>query len=306
MATQQKRILILGPHEDFHVAIMREALVERGIFTSVFSTSHFPTRARISWQPETASGILSCDSGERIAFEDISAVYWRMLEPPNIPSLEGKPELLIAQNDSASLVQTFLLEDSIRWVNGLFAYEFHRTKPRQLAAASQLGIPIPKTLITNDRDDLMAFFESNKKVIYKPVQGGAHTAILTADLLQEDRVSRVLALSPVTLQEFIEGTNIRTYAIGDDVFSAEIRSQSADFREDDNPEILPIETPSHIADESRRILNKFGMLWTAIDWRRSPDGEYVFLEANPSPMFYHFQNKTSFPIRERLIELLIS
>jgi glutathione synthase/RimK-type ligase-like ATP-grasp enzyme len=45
--------------------------------------------------------------------------------------------------------------------------------------------------------------------------------------------------------------------------------------------------------------------WTAIDWRVKPTGEYVFLEANPSPMFIHFERQTGFPITEKLVNLLM-
>jgi D-alanine-D-alanine ligase-like ATP-grasp enzyme len=45
--------------------------------------------------------------------------------------------------------------------------------------------------------------------------------------------------------------------------------------------------------------------WTAIDWRLKPTGEYVFLEANPSPMFIHFERQTNFPITQKLVNLLM-
>jgi D-alanine-D-alanine ligase-like ATP-grasp enzyme len=45
--------------------------------------------------------------------------------------------------------------------------------------------------------------------------------------------------------------------------------------------------------------------WTAIDLRLKPTGEYVFLEANPSPMFLHFEKQTGFPMTQKLVELLV-
>ena len=49
----------------------------------------------------------------------------------------------------------------------------------------------------------------------------------------------------------------------------------------------------------------FKMQWTAIDWRKNLDGQYYFLEANPSPMFIDLQMRTGLPIGERLLELLM-
>lgn len=47
----------------------------------------------------------------------------------------------------------------------------------------------------------------------------------------------------MTIQEYIPGTNIRSYVIADSVYSAEIRSSSVDFREDLDAELIPIELP---------------------------------------------------------------
>lgn len=129
--------------------------------------------------------------------------------------------------------------------------------------------------------------------------------MLTREHLAEDRMKTALAISPITVQEYIPGTNIRTYVMGEDVFSAEIASEAVDFREDDGVRITAIPTPADIAELSRTIMREFGMLWTAIDWRRTPSGEYVFLEANPSPMFHHFEMQTDYPICQRLTDLLI-
>ena len=110
----------------------------------------------------------------------------------------------------------------------------------------------------------------------------------------------------MTIQEYIPGTNIRTYAIADSVYSAEIRSSSVDFREDLGAELIPIELPESIQKQSLAIAKSFMLEWTAIDWRVKPTGEYVFLEANPSPMFIHFERQTGFPITEKLVSLLMN
>ena len=47
------------------------------------------------------------------------------------------------------------------------------------------------------------------------------------------------------------------------------------------------------------------LLWTGIDYRLTPDRQYVFLEANPSPMFLGFQSATGLPLLESLVDLLV-
>lgn len=119
-------------------------------------------------------------------------------------------------------------------------------------------------------------------------------------------MSLALRLSPVTLQEYIPGTNIRSYVIGESVYSAEIRTEAVDFRDDSQAELIPVELPETIQQQCLAITKAFKLEWTAIDWRHQPTGEYVFLEANPSPMFLYFEQQTGFPITEALVQLLRS
>lgn len=79
-----------------------------------------------------------------------------------------------------------------------------------------------------------------------------------------------------------------------------------DFREDKIAELIPINTPETVQKQSIAITKVLLMEWTAIDLRLTPEGEYIFLEANPSPMFLHFERQTGFPITQTLIQLLMS
>jgi D-alanine-D-alanine ligase-like ATP-grasp enzyme len=71
-------------------------------------------------------------------------------------------------------------------------------------------------------------------------------------------------------------------------------------------ELIPIELPESIKKQCLAITKAFMLEWTAIDWRVKPTGEYVFLEANPSPMFIHFEHQTSFPITEEIVTLMMN
>lgn len=69
---------------------------------------------------------------------------------------------------------------------------------------------------------------------------------------------------------------------------------------------MPIELPQNVKQQCLAIAKAFFLEWTAIDWRLTPSGEFVFLKANPSPMFLHFERQTSFPITQELVKLLMS
>ncbi|NEP47185.1 MAG: hypothetical protein F6K35_51585 [Okeania sp. SIO2H7] len=297
-------ILILGSAEDPHAAYLKKALTEKGIESDYFDTRQFPTQLKISWQPIKGTGSLVLPSGKKLAFSEIKSIFWRTYYGVKVPKLSNSHQQNIATNDSMSVLRSFMESTAEKWVNSWQAYQFHKEKPLQLGLANQIGVTIPATIVSNDADEIIEFASSYEKVIFKPVYGGSHTQFLTKEHLDKQRLNLALSISPVTLQEYIPGTNIRSYVISNKVYSAEIRSGSLDFREDKKAELIAVELPEDITRQCVVIAEKFGLKWTGIDWRLKPNGEYVFLEANFSPMFVHFERKTGFPITDSLIDLL--
>lgn len=299
-------ILILGNSSDEHARHLKQALAEADVKVNYLNTRKFPTQLRMSWQPKTQVGSFQLADGQKLEFQDINSVYWRSFTGVEVLNLEESYQQMLAFNDSMSALRTMLQACPARWVNSWQAYQFHKEKPLQLRQVKQLGVKIPDTLISNDLEQAIKFAKSQAKVIFKPVSGGAHTKILTDDHLEPSRLGLALSISPITLQEYIAGTNIRSYVIADSVYSAEIRSDSIDFREDYQAQLIPMELPAKVKQQCLAIAKALYLQWTAIDWRKTPEGEYVFLEANPSPMFIHFEDQTSFPITEKLVNLLMA
>jgi glutathione synthase/RimK-type ligase-like ATP-grasp enzyme len=299
-------ILILGNAEDSHAAHIKQALTQAGATADYLDTALFPSQLQMFWRPDTQMGGLILPPERRLNFTDIKSVYWRQLSGVYIPELQDLEQKSIAINDSMSTLRSLMQACPCRWVNSWQAYEYHKEKPLQLRAVKQLGVNIPATLIANDAKEITEFAKSLEKVIFKPVYGGAHTQLVTEAHLDPKRLNLALKISPVTLQEYIPGTNIRTYVIADAVYSAEIRSPALDFREDMEAELIPIQIPESVQQQCLAITKTLKLEWTAIDWRLKPTGEYIFLEANPSPMFLHFEKQTGFPITEKLLNLLMN
>jgi len=298
-------ILILGNSSDAHAVHLKDALTQAGATVDYLDTRLFPTVLRMSWQPHTQAGSLLLPGGRRLNLQEIHSVFWRTFSGVYVPSLKDAEQDRIAFNDSMSAVRSLMQVCPARWVNSWQAYQFHKEKPLQLSKVKQLGVTIPATLISNDPEEVIQFALSHERLIFKPVYGGAHTQLVTESHLDPKRLKLALSLSPVTIQEYIPGTNIRSYVIAGSVYSAEIRSDALDFREDLAAELIPVELPESIQQQCIAITNALMLEWTAIDWRFNPQGEYVFLEANPSPMFLHFERQTNFPITQQLVRLLM-
>jgi glutathione synthase/RimK-type ligase-like ATP-grasp enzyme len=54
----------------------------------------------------------------------------------------------------------------------------------------------------------------------------------------------------------------------------------------------------------RKVARVTGLIFTAIDMRRTLEGEYIVLEANSSPDFYTDEYYAGHPIAEKLVSLL--
>jgi len=295
-------ILILGTQEDSHAAFMRDYLRSRGIDVELLDSRWFPSRATISVNPHGATELRLPD-GRRVRLAEIRSVYWRSYAGVSSPPLPDAGQAYVAQNDSRSLFESLLQMPQVRWVNGWHAFQLHQTKPLQLAMVAESGVPVPQTVLTNDADVVRRFVAEVPRCIFKPVQGGAHTRRVEPCHLSDDNLAN-LACAPITLQEEIPGTNLRVFIAGERAFALEVRTDAVDFRDDRHAGLLPCELSPQLETWSRQVAERLELLWTGIDWRRTPDGRLFFLEANPSPMFLGFQEATGLPLAESLEVLL--
>ena len=245
--------------------------------------------------------------GMVLALDEIGSVYWRNfcgVTGETTRANRGSIEDIAYYDSMACLRSWFQLPNQTRWFNSWQAFQSHQEKPHQLYLVAQAGVTIPRTYIGNDAQQILAFCRVEPEAIFKPVYGGAHTEKISAKHLEPEHLAKALRQSPITLQQYIEGSNIRTYAIGQQLFSVQLDSASIDFRNDQGMQVQIIETPKHIAAQVARIMPLLGLNWTAIDWRRDLNGEYYFLEANPSPMFLGMQQQTGLPLCDSLIEAM--
>lgn len=297
-------VLILGDLNDEHAAFMLDYLRDRGADACLIDSRWFPSEMSVTFDPQSGEGSFGFPDDKYLSFRDIESVYWRSYSGVFGPALPDPEQAYIAENDARGLFESILLRLDAHWVNGWSAYQFHQTKPAQLATVANLGVDIPATTLTNDAQAVRDFLDRYPSAIYKPVQGGAHTARIERESVTAAQL-RNLGLAPITLQEEIAGTNIRVFVVGSHVMACEVNTEQVDFRDDEEPDIRVHALPENVQTQCQNIATALDLVWTGIDFRRTPEGRYVFLEANPSPMFLGFEEMTGLPLSQRLADELL-
>ncbi len=298
--------IVLGYERDAHVRHVLDALARRGHDAVLLESQKFPLSVSVSVYPGRNAGSLGID-GKTIDFDQIASVYWRSFSGVTAETTKasrGTPTDIAYFDSMACLRSWFQMRNGTRWLNSWEAYQQHQEKPRQLELVAQAGVTIPDTYVGNDPQQVIAFCERVPSAIFKPVYGGAHTQQVTPQHLAPAHLQAALAQSPVTLQQFIAGTNVRTYAMGEQCFSVELPTTQVDFRADQSARPIPVATPDAVATQAAAIRKVLGLRWTAIDWRRDQDGAFYFLEANPSPMFIGVEKMAGVPLTDALIDLM--
>lgn len=297
-------IMILGGADDEHAAHMLHYLRAGGHDAELLDSRDFPERMQLSFDPKRETGSIRLHGGRTLDITQIRSIYWRCYHGISKSPLRDREQAYIAANDARGLLESLLIRLPAQWVNSWAAYQLHQTKPVQLAIVASLGVPVPETLLANDPESVLTFSRRHPRCIFKPVQGGAHARPLTEAHLDGSNLAN-LAYAPVTLQEEIPGTNIRVFVVGTRILSCEVRTTELDFRDDPTPQIIPHSLPPDVEAMCLRIARALDLLWTGIDLRQTPEGGYIFLEANPSPMFLGFERQTGLPLTESLAALLL-
>lgn len=194
-------------------------------------------------------------------------------------------------------------------------------KLTQLALARTLGFSVPASLITNDPRELMQFFEEHGGALIgklaspavfwtEPRVGVRYTQVVTlADL---GYAASMLQYAPMLFQPCIaKEVELRVTVVGDQVFAAEIHTQrNARTRIDSRTDFVSTHYEAHtlppaIEAHCRAITARSGLSYATIDLIVTPDGDYVFLELNPSGQYLWVEQRTGLPISAAIVDLLL-
>jgi hypothetical protein len=298
---------IVSHQEDLHAVTVRQHLDHISAEHVVIDTALLPAELALTTYQSGTDGW----TGQWGAMDlsELSVMWWRRPQPFTLhQELKTASDRMFSLGEcSAAVSGMWSCLDAI-WVNDPDRDEIASRKMYQLKVASEIGLRVPRTCITNSPEQANLFITDNPGgVIYKPFGGTPETWRETRLVREHDmELLDCVRTAPVIFQEAIGGgCDIRVTVIGDQLFPAQILSRESayefDFRIDSNHAPTSVHVlPERVVEQLLRLMSQLGLHFGAIDLRLSPEGEYVFLEINPAGQWLFIEYATGQPISEAL------
>jgi len=306
-------ILVISHEQDPHAAAVIRHLEAAGQRVLLFNLSELPDRATLSI--EYGRNGRPCIDYERrdggaFRLNEVTAVWWRRPQAPDLSAVSDPAINLFTSNEwNEAINGLWQLLSGARWMNDPTRDDAAGRKANQLRVAADIGLQIPRTLITSDPARVSAFLEACQPAgaIFKTFSC-THSVWRETSRLRAEHLAQLDAVrvAPVIFQEFIPADcDLRITAVGGRLFPAAIRSKAGqatvDFRLTvGEAEMTPAVLPARVEEQVLALLERLGLIYGAIDMRRTPAGEYYFFEVNTAGEFLFVEDRTGFPISQTM------
>lgn len=260
----KKLVFIVSMLLESNVDKIVERLNSKGVDWYRFNTEVFPLACQISLHdsPHGETYAVFSDGKQQIDTRQVTSVWHRRVGDFVLPDGLAGYEKNFIRNESWALLQGVYASMDCLWVNPRDTETKANSKSYQLQVAKKLGFRTPKTLVTNNPEDVKVFAtEFTSPVLFKPVAGAAvaggrpelseemqkaypkgfalppappeenfHTRTYTvfSQMLTPERLEKIdhIVSCPVVFQEYIEKqVELRITIVGKRIFAAEIHSQ---------------------------------------------------------------------------------
>jgi glutathione synthase/RimK-type ligase-like ATP-grasp enzyme len=307
-------ILVVSHAADDHAVAVLGALERLGHPAVLLDTASFPVRSSLTQRFE--DGVARWDlttAGRSIDLGTCGAGWWRRPQPFVLDASLAPQVAEFTYAECYEAVAGLWAALDLAWVNPPPEDESAHHKPYQLAVAGRVGLRTPRTVITNDPEVARRFVAENGpgNTVYKTFlasqQHWRETRIVQPDELA---VLERVRLAPVIFQRRVPATaDIRVTVVGDRMFPVAVTTPpggySVDYRVDmDAACFRPTTLSPEVEHGLRALMRVLGLVYGAIDLRRTPSGEDVFLEVNPAGEWRFVEDRTGLPITEAVAELL--
>lgn len=312
MLEAREMILIVTVANDLHALSVRDALRSAGV-----RDCHIIECDRIA-QRDVMSYGLNCSiedrivssDGEAISVSDGEVLWLRTLASDQEISTEMPDEsaVTVIENDCrGALVGYLSTHFHGKWISSFEATYAASDKIAQLKAAHESGFRIPRTLVTQSKRDVEAFFAAcDGQVIVKTVVGAPGPFLRTVKVEHPGRFDpESYMAAPTLFQEYIAGTrHLRLNCFGPNSYAALIDSEDIDWRPNLNVPITSCLVEESLHRRVRAVLDRLNLEMGIVDLKLTPEGEPVWLEVNPQGQFLFLDGLTDLRLVDRFAAYL--
>lgn len=282
----------------------------------LLNLADLPQRARLSMEyrdGRLGRLLYEVDGHGAADLTRVRSVWWRRPQAPELGGVIDQNVFAFTHNEWQEATNGLWQLIDAPWMNPPVNDEVAARKALQLKVAGGLGLRIPQTLITSDPGEARAFIARHGlgRTIFKTFSC-THAIWRETRLVGREELDKLdhLRLAPVIFQEYIEAAaDLRVTVVGRKLFPAAIHARDTDYPVDFRMSLGQARTeaaqlPPAVAEKLLALMDRFGLVYGAIDLRRTPAGEYVFLEINTAGEFLFIEERTGQPIARAVADWL--
>lgn len=307
-------VLVIAPLTDVHAVVVSRHLEALSMQVLIVDTADYlrTWRASTTFRERGTETVIHSLRSERVfGLSRLRGVWYRRMWPFQIDDR-------ISNSDA----QTFAYNECRDFIHGLLAtypnvvndpareWAANR-KILQLHTASQVGLRIPRTLVSTDPNEVRAFQAENcDDVIFKPLTNTVFQFTETRRLEEMHwEKSGSMELAPTIFQERIAARyHLRSTVIDDRIFTARLTTKQAfaenDWRLDPTREVTACELDADTASRVIELMRSLGLRYGALDFIVDDQERPCFLEVNPSGQFLFCEIHAGLPISEAIASAL--
>lgn len=322
--TGKKEILIVTRKFDPTADLVIKKLIGLGEEVRRFNSDEFPVETEFTGLMNSGGTDFEFRVGRRsIRSGDIKSAWFRQPFDFKVSDdIKGDSIIKFVEVESLHSLIGFLSSLDCFWLNRPDLAIHGSYKLMQLRVASQVGLAIPSTLVTNSPARIKEFIGEKwgdfitKCITSAMIKSENRPRAIFTRKIDRDLLSQIeqVRYCPTLFQNYVrKKAEVRIVVVCDRVFSFLILNQEApseltrvDWRHYDLENVkheefqLPSEVERKVLKFTRRLNLNFG----AIDMILTPEDEFVFLELNPTGQWAWLEELTGVRVSDCIVEVL--
>lgn len=227
----------------------------------------------------------------------VSAIWYRRPEPV-LAKADSPEHAFVAGEWSAALENFLSLIPERRWINHPLRNALALNKFHQKSIALQLGLLVPRSVLTQDPAEVIALEQASPNgIVIKPLhsgyierQGVDADSVIYTNSIEKEKLQQLLPLLPACPTFFEERLipqfDCRVTVIDDLLFPVSLvrQDQSVDIRRGNfgGVKYEAVDLPENVSRKLLQFVKAYHLRFSAIDMIVNDQGEWYFLENNPN------------------------